>query len=417
MSVQAGEDPVIIVGAGLAGLACALDLQAEGIECSVLEASDGAGGRVRTDEVDGFRLDRGFQILLTAYPEAQRYLDYEALDLQPFYPGALVRRGGRFVRIADPLRRPLDGLKSLWSPLGSLRDKLRVLRLRRASRRGRLDELFARPETTTDDALRNLGFSETMREGFLRPWLSGVFLERELRTSSRMLEFVVRMFAEGDNVVPAEGMGRITEQMASRLPMGTVRTHTPVERVVESGVITGHGERVPASRVVVATEGPAAARLLAGAPDPGSRLVQCVYFAAERDPVGEPTLVLDGEGQGPVTNLAVMSAVSSAYAPEGAALISASIVGEHDAGPERLIDDVRRQLRGWFGTQVDGWRHLRTYRIPHALPERWSAPEPQRLPDGVLVAGDWCANPSIQGALESGRRAADAVKQGLPARV
>ena len=404
----ASNDPVVIVGAGLAGLACALELQAHDVRCTVLEASDEVGGRVRTDMLDGFRLDRGFQILLTAYPEAQRVLDYEALDLRPFYPGALVRQGGRFVRIADPLRRPLDGLKSLFAPVGTVSDKLRILRLRKQSRVGSLAELWARPDTNTGDALVRMGFSDSMRRAFFQPWLSGVFLEKELRTSSRMLEFVVRMFAEGNNAVPAEGMGRIPAQMAARLASGTVRLGTPVQRVIGDGVVAARGEVVRASTVVVATEGPAAARLISGVEDPGSRLVNCVYFAAERDPVGEPILLLDGEGAGPVTNLAVMSAVSAAYAPAGAALIAASVVGEHAGDPRALVEAVRAQLRGWFGADVDAWRHLRSYRIAHALPERWGAPESRKVPDHVLVAGDWCASPSIQGAMESGRMAAEA---------
>jgi len=402
------NERVVIVGAGLAGLSCALELQAHGIACTVLEASDGVGGRVRTDLLDGFRLDRGFQILLTAYPEARRVLDYDALDLKPFYPGALVRKGGRFVRIADPSRRPLDGMRSLFGSVGTLGDKLRVLKLERGARRGSLSELWSRESRTTHEALERMGFSREMRTGFLQPWLSGVFLEKELRTSSRMLEFVVRMFASGENAVPAEGMGRIPEQLAGRLPAGTVRLDTSVGRVVRDGVVTARGEHVPASTVVVATEGPTAARLLAGAPDPGSRLVHCLYFAAEADPVGEPILVLDGEGSGPVTNLAVMSAVSTAYAPPGSALVAASVVGEHEGNPQALERAVRGQLRGWFGRDVDAWRHLRTYRIPHALPERWGAPGPRQLPDHVVVAGDWCASPSIQGAMESGRMAAGA---------
>ncbi|MDJ0522019.1 MAG: NAD(P)/FAD-dependent oxidoreductase [Planctomycetota bacterium] len=406
------DDPVLIIGAGLAGLRCAVELQSAGVPYRVLEASDAVGGRMRTDVVDGFRLDRGFQILLTAYPEAQHALDYDALDLRSFYPGALIRRRDRFVRLADPKRKPLAALGSLFGSLGTLADKWRILRLKRNACEGSLAELWSREFTTTDEALKRMGFSEAMRDGFFQPWLSGVFLEKELRTSSRFLDFVVRMFAQGDSAVPAEGMGRIPEQLAARLEDGTIQLNTRVERVVEDGVILENGERRRASKVIVATEGPTAHGLVAGAADPGSRSVTCLYFAAEKDPVGEPTLVLDGNGRGPVTNLAVMSAVSPKYAPDGATLISASVIGDAGDDDSALVKAVLAQLRRWFGADVDGWRHLRTYRIAHALPEYWRRQRHRPLPDNVLVAGDWCENPSIQGALRSGRMAAESAAAG-----
>ncbi len=409
MSRTSAQAPVVIVGAGLAGLACAVELEAGGVSCLLLEASDGVGGRVRTDELEGFRLDRGFQVLLTAYPEARRMLDASALDYRSFYPGALVRTGGRFARVTDPTRRPLAGLRGLFSAPGTLRDKLRILKLRRQSRRGSLEDLWARPETTAAQALEELGFGESMQEAFLRPWLRGVFLEPELRTSSRMLAFVVRMFSEGDTVVPAKGMGAISLQLAARLAPRTLRTRAKVKSLEAGAVRLEDGERIEASQIVVAVEGPAACGLLPRLANPGSRMVQCLYFAAERDPVGEPTLVLDGEGSGPVNNLVVMSSVSQLYAPPGASLVAASVLGDPAPSPGRLEPSVRAQLRGWYGRDVDNWRHLRTYRIPHALPERFGPPARNTLDEGVVVAGDWCLQPSIQGALQSGRLAAQAV--------
>jgi phytoene dehydrogenase-like protein len=411
--------PVVVVGAGLAGLACAVALHRAGRPVMVLEGSDAAGGRVRTDEVDGFLLDRGFQVLLTAYPEAQRLLDYEALGLRAFYPGALVRYGGRFHKLADPWRRPRDAAAALAAQTGSLADKLRVAALRRRVARGSIESLFTRPERTTLEALRAEGFSDTVIQRFFRPFLGGVLLDPDLRASSRMFEFVFRMFAQGDAALPVGGMGAIARQIVAMLPGGTVRTGVRVAAVDESGVRLTTGERVEGSCVVVATDGPEAARLTGAVSDPGSRSVVCVYFAAPEPPLREPILVLNGEGGGIVNNMCVPSIVQPSYAPAGQALVSVSVLGmpaQSDADLENLI---RGELAAWFGAGVYKWRHLHTYRIAHAQPDQTppalEPPQrPVRLRRGLYVCGDHRDNASIQGALVSGRRAAEAVIADMP---
>jgi phytoene dehydrogenase-like protein len=413
--VSEGKPDVIVVGAGLAGLACALRLHEAGAGVRVLEASDAVGGRVRTDVVDGFRLDRGFQVLLTAYPETRRVLDYAALDLRPFLPGALVRRSSRFHELSDPWRRPERAWRSLTAGVGTLGDRLRMARFRRRVRRGSLEELFLRPEASAAERLHAEGFSAEMIEAFFRPLFGGVLLDRALAASSRMLEFVFRMMAEGGVAVPAAGMQAIPEQMARRLPGETVRLGARVASVSPVAARLESGEEVRGDAVVVATEGPEAARL-AGLPAPGSRPVTCLYFAAGEPPVAEPILVLDGDGTGPVNNLCVPSQVAPGYAPAGAALVSASVVGgaQSDAGDEALELAVRRQMEGWFGSGVRGWRHLRTYHVRHAQPEQrpgWLEPVERevRLESGLFVCGDHRDTASLHGAMLSGRRAAEAV--------
>ncbi|MEM9667041.1 MAG: FAD-dependent oxidoreductase, partial [Bacteroidota bacterium] len=182
---------VLIIGGGLAGLSCARVLQHQGVSYTLMEASDALGGRVRTDEVDGFLLDRGFQVLLTAYPETERQLDYQRLGLRSFYDGALVFTGRGFQRVADPRRQPSAAWSTLRASVGSVADKLRILRLRQAVTRPPLQTLFERPETSTLDALRTrYGFSDTMIERFFRPFFGGIFLDQSLAASSRMFEFV-----------------------------------------------------------------------------------------------------------------------------------------------------------------------------------------------------------------------------------
>jgi phytoene dehydrogenase-like protein len=388
-------------------------LHQAGISTRILEASDDVGGRARTDEVEGFLLDRGFQVLLTAYPEAQRVLDYQELGLARFEPGALVRYRGRFHRFADPWRRPQHAISTALAPIAGLGDKLRVSRLRRRVCRRSLAELFERPETTTLAALRDEGFGEPIIQRFFRPFLGGVFLDGELGTSSRMFDFVFRMFALGDAALPASGMGAMAGQIAAQLPRGTVRTNTPVEAVRERAVRLASGEDLPAAAVVVACEAPAAARLLGQQTPTMGQGVTCLYFAADRAPIEESILVLNGEGEGPINNLCVPSQVAPTYAPPNQSLISVTVLGvaDDDRTPE---SDVRGQLQDWFGAAVQGWRHLSTYRIPYALPSQRPpalspVAKPPRRSDGIFVCGDYLDTASIQGAMLSGKRAAEQV--------
>jgi phytoene dehydrogenase-like protein len=405
---------VVIVGAGLAGLCCARVLHQAGIPVLILEASDGVGGRVRTDRVEGFLLDRGFQVFQTVYPEARRVLDYRALDLKPFYPGALVYSGGRLNRVGDPLRQPQHFFSTVFSPVGTLADKLRVARLRRRVSQGSIEDLFRRPETSTLETLKAQGFSDIMIESFFRPFFSTVFFDRELASSSRMFEFVFRMLAAGDTALPAGGIGAIPAQLAAPLPEGSLRTESPVARVEEGRVVLASGEEVQARAVVLAVDGSETARLLGEDKAFATVDCTCLYFAAVRPPLTEPILVLDGENIGPVTNLAVVSNVAPTYAPPGAALIQATVVGNPEMSDQDLEAQSRKQLARWFGPEVGGWRLLRIYRIVRALPDQTPpTPDPLSQPVQVspwlFVCGEYQSLSSLHWAMVSGRRAAEAV--------
>jgi phytoene dehydrogenase-like protein len=415
----------VIVGAGLAGLSCAISLEAAGLAITLLEASDGPGGRVRTDVVEGFRLDRGFQVMLTAYPEAKRLLDERALQLRKFEPGALVWHGGKFHRFADPFRNPIGAARFLFDSIVPLGDKLRVAMLRARAQHGTFEEIFARPERTTREYLKSIPFSPAIIDRFFEPFFAGVFLERELVTSSRFFEFLFRMFSVGDTAVPAKGMEQIPLQLASRLRAGTLRTGARVSKVTrgrQSFAVEIEGQpNLEARAVVLAVAGNEGNALLGGVGGwsvPEVRAwnqTTAFCYAAERVPVNEPIILLNGEGRaaGPVNNVAVMTAVSSAYAPPGAHLVVASIVGASPAEHE-----VRAHLRKWFGPVVDSWRLLRSYPLLQALPQQRHAEweqAPVRLggTGGVYMCGDYRETASIQGALASGRRAAEAVVQDL----
>jgi len=406
---------VLVIGAGLAGLTCARRLHERNLDVQVLEASDRVGGRVRTDTVDGFRLDRGFQVLLTAYPETQRELDYDALDLHPFHDGALVRYNGRFYRIADPRRHPLDAPRTLFAPIGSLADKLRILRLRGTLARNSLPQVMERPEHTTLEALRTRwGFSSAMIDRFFRPFFGGIFFDRTLEASSRMFEFVFKMFAEGRTVLPAGGIDRMPRQMRQHLPGEAVRLNAPVEAVEAQSVTLRDGETLQAPHVVVATEAPEANRLVGDVTPTEGRSTVCLYYDAPRSPLDDPLLVLNGDGVGPINNVAVPSDVAPGYAPKDRALVSVVVVGPPPDPQDTLEREVRAQLIDWFGLQAGGWTHLQTQHIPYALPEQappfLSPPEKAvRRRPGLYVCGDHRRTASLNGAIAAGRAAADAV--------
>ncbi len=354
----------------------------------MLERSDAVGGRIRTDVVEGFQLDHGFQVLPVAYPEAGRALDYDRLALGMFERGAIIRTGGRFRRIADPRHSPVRSLRALAGGVVGVRDGAAVVRLLRGSG----------AETTSAEALRGAGVSRTTVEHFFAPFLRGVFLEERLATSSRFLDFVLRAFSDGPAALPAAGMGAITAQLAEGLD---VRLGTAVATVGPRAVSLESGELLRAEAVVVATAG------ILDEPAHGWNAVSCVYYDAPAAPIPGAWLTLNGEG-GPINNLCVPSEVAPSYAPAGRALVSLTVLG---AG-EPDLDALRDQLRGWFGSAVADWRHLRTYRIPRALPAYpvgGSLEQPTRVAPGLYACGDHREHPSLNGALASGRKAAEAV--------
>lgn len=408
--------PVVIIGGGLAGLSCAGELARNSVEAVLLESQDDVGGRVRTDIVDGFRLDRGFQVLQTGYPEASRQLDYNALCLHAFHPGALIHTGADTVVMCDPWRRPQDLIPTLFNGVGTLSDRWKLTRLRWNVTRKTIEELDAEPDTTTDAYLRyTCGFSSDMVDRFFRPWFSGVFLEDKLETSSRFFKFIFRMFAVGDAALPKDGMGAITKQLAGRLTSTQIRLGTRVESLDGLRVRLENGETIASRALVLAVDGPEASRLTNGRIRvPGFNATTCLYYSAQHPPFPDKLLMLNGDRTPPINNLCVPTNVVAGYAPEGQTLISVSVVNSNAEPSADIEPMVRRQLRDWFGTQVDQWSLLRSYPVRNALPAQPAhfrdIPDPGcRLMEGLYRCGDYCETASIQGAMVSGRKAAEAV--------
>ena len=406
MSVEKAD--VVVVGAGLAGLACARALTSRGLDVLVLEAGDAVGGRVRTDHVDGYTLDRGFQVLNTGYPELRRVADLDALDLRAFDPAAGVTVDGERVVLANPVHRPTAAAAALGLPVGGIGGKAALGLYAGLCATLPAAGIKHRTDVSAAEAWRRASIPPDVVDAVLRPFFSGVTLEQDMTTTRRFTDLMMRMFVRGDSTVPAGGMQALPEQLAARLPAGTVRLGTPVHDVAAHRVGTARGT-VEARAVVVATDGWAAARLLPGVPAPTARGVTTVYHAAPDFPEATATLLLDGPGS-PVANTLVLSQAAQEYAPPGRALVATSMV--HGTVPADVDGaEVRAALARLHRTDTTGWELVATYDLPHALPGM-AAPHPLRKPvrvGDVYVAGDHRDTSSIQGALVSGRRAASAV--------
>ena len=405
MANEAGDVDALVVGAGVAGLACAQDLVAAGLRVRVLEASDRVGGRMRTDVRDGFRFDRGFQVVNTSYPQMKRRMDLRGLRLRRFSPGVILCTPQGRLRFADPTRTPRLAGDLMPGRLGSLRDLAGLAMLTGRDLLMPPRVLKRADDRTTRTALADAAIGEPLVETLFRPFLSGVFLEDELETSSRFFHLVWRSMLRGTLCLPADGVAEVPEQMAAALPEGTVDLGTPVERLTDDGVMTAYGREVAARAVVVAAGPAAAAALLPGLDVPPARSVTTYYHAAPDTPLAEPTLLVDTARR--VLNTVVVSEVSPAYAPRGRALVSTSVLGtDHEPGAEA---EVRAVLAELYGKDTDGWEPVAVYPVAEALPAMtppWPLSRSTRHAPGRYVCGDHRATGSVQGAMASGARAA-----------
>ncbi|GAB4850005.1 hypothetical protein Ancab_029304 [Ancistrocladus abbreviatus] len=422
---------VIVVGAGLAGLSAATNLHSQNIPFLLLEASDAVGGRVRTDSIEGFLLDRGFQIFITAYPEAKKLLDYQSLNLRKFYSGARVYFDGSFHTVADPSRHFLDSIGTLTNPIGTVLDKL-LIALTRIRLLTKSDEkILSSSEISTIELLRKIGFSESIIDRFFRPFFGGIFFDKELETTSRLFDFIFKCLALGDNALPASGIAAIPEQLALKLPKNSIRLNSKVISIDFDGskgsnfvtLRLENGEMLRSENgVILAVEEPEAEKLLAGklitqpVQRKPARSTICLYFSADprQLPVQDPVLYLNGSGKGIVNNMFFATNVAPSYAPPEKALISVSLIGSFDGVSDGdLVVEVIQELSGWFGElMVGSWKHLKTYRIPFAQPNQnppTNLMKSPRVGSAVYICGDFQTTATFDGALLSGRKAVEAI--------
>lgn len=419
---------VVIIGAGLAGLTCARHLQRNDIPVLVLEAGDDVGGRVRSDHVDGFTLDRGFQVLFDAYPAVQRNLDLTALDLRPFDPGAIIYRDGRRTVLTDPLRDRnwRDVASTATSDAVSFLDKLRTIRLALAHN-SEQDDQKSEPDTESVlSYLQNQGFSTHGIDSFFRPFFGGILLQRDLMMSAAAFRFYLRMLVQGRAVLPADGMGAISRQLAAPIvEAGQVRLNSPVVGLLReegrvSGVRLENGEELAAGAVVLATDARTATQL-SGLETPGGALHStAIYFAGTRPAYAGRKIVLNAAHDALVNNAQQLTNVVPEYAPPGQHLLSAVVLGWHSRDDRELAIDVMRDVRRMFTGDTEALRALESYYLLRVYRIQYSQfPQPPgiygTLPanrtnqPGLYAAAEWTEGSSINGAMTSGERCAAAM--------
>jgi protoporphyrinogen oxidase len=406
------EIDIYIIGAGISGLIAAYELEQAGFSPIVLESDKAVGGRVRTDYQDGYLMDRGFQVLLTAYPEAQRYLDYDALKLKKFDPGAIILKPGNLFTIHDPLRSPMKIVSMAFSSVGTFMDKIRIFKLTQSLKRKSVEEIFQEPSMTTLQFLRNYGFSEKIIENFFMPFFRGIFLENDLETSSRMFNFVFKMFSIGHAAVPENGMQAIPNQLKNKLTKTTFRFNSPVKTIEGNIIVLESSERLKADKIIIATRPDKFLPQMAGQFKPSRKVVN-LYFSLEKSFFASPMIGLVTDKQFLVNNLVFMTDVSKSYSKTGRALLSVSITKPVIVG-DKLAEMVKVELEALTNIKSTHFKLEKIYEIDEALPQvedlqyHISATN-SKIYDHVFLAGDYLLNGSINAAMTAGRSAAEAV--------
>ncbi|MBC8102264.1 MAG: FAD-dependent oxidoreductase [Cytophagales bacterium] len=418
---------ILIVGAGVAGLVCGRTLLRAGHEVAIFEASDAVGGRVRSDVVDGFTLDRGFQVLFTAYPAAKRQLDYPRLDLRSFEPGALIAQAARRAILSDPLRDPGAFFPAVLTDIVPLVDKLRTAILTRELIGTSVEAIMAGRDETTEAFLRRKGFSERYLDNFIRPFFGGVFLDSRLQTSAKAFQFDWKMLSEGETVVPARGIGQISEQLGEELmAAGSIYLNHPVTALKRdgagrvTGVLIGGVEAKIADAVVVATAAPEAGRLTGQSVPIGQVGTLCLFFAGDAPVFAGRKVALHANQDAFVNNAAQLTNVAPTLAPAGRHLLSASVLGVPDGDNTTLFDRARSDLRRMFAgdrqalSALQTYRPLALYRIPYgqfAQPPGIypTLPGNRTTMPGLYLAGEFTAASSLNAAMRSGEKCAAAI--------
>ena len=396
-----------IIGAGVSGLIAAQILENYGYHPTIIEASSAVGGRVKSDVVKGYSLDRGFQVLLTSYPAAKKYLDYDGLALQKLLPGATIFKNGKAQTIGDPLRKLSLLFPTLLSSIGSLADKVNILKLNARLKKKKIPAIFKTEEKTTLQYLKDFGFSNEIITDFFKPFFSGIFLEPNLETSSRMFEFVYKMFGEGLAVIPKNGIQAIPNQLKNKLRQTEIKLNTAVKQVKNNLIILEDGEEIKSDFTIVATE---ASALISNLKNQDTQWKSCdtLYFECEKRAINKPLIGLISDENALINNIFYPTSVAT-NALGNKEILSVTIVKKHDLNEAELIAKTTADLNTFCG--IFDLRFLKRYQIKKALPQlsniqyELSSTETQ-LNSSLFLAGDQLLNASLNAAMIAGERAA-----------
>ena len=398
---------IYIIGAGVSGLVAAQVLENKGYHPVILEASDRAGGRVKTDVIDGFQLDHGFQVLLSSYPAAQKYLDFRTLELQELKPGAVIFKNGKQQVIGDPLRDASTLFSTLFSGVGSLSDKFKIFQLNLKLKNKSMEAIFSSDEISTKAYLQEFGFSSQIIAQFFTPFFTGIFLENELTTSSRMFEFVFKMFGEGLAVLPKGGIEEISKQLVANLRNTTFQYNTPVSSVSDQEIILHTGDKLASTATIIATD---ASKLVRNAPPKNLiwKSCQTLYFTSKKRMINKPMIGLMSNAHGLVNNIFYHTSITT-HSNNTEELLSVTVVKAHQLNEKQLIAAVTKQLQK--ECNIDHLTFLAVYHIKKALPDLKDikyevSPSETQLSSGIFLAGDVQLNGSLNAAMIAGENAA-----------
>jgi protoporphyrinogen oxidase len=403
-----------IIGAGISGLIAAQILENHGYHPIIIEASSTAGGRVKSDIVNGYTLDHGFQVLLTSYPAAKKYLNYEALDLQKLLPGATLFKNGKAQTIGDPLRSLSLLFPTLLSTVGTLADKIKILKLNALLKKKKNTLIFQTEEKTTLQYLKDFGFSDEIITDFFKPFFSGIFLETELETSSRMFEFVYKMFGNGLAVIPKEGMQAIPNQLKSNLINTHFKFNSPVKEVKDRQIILEDKSILESNITIIATD---ASALISNLKNQGTDWKSCdtLYFETKKSVINKPLIGLISDENMLVNNIFYHTSVATLNKTKKE-LLSVTVVKRHQLNEKDLIDKVVEELHSKCG--ISDISFLKRYQIKKALPKLTNlqyeiSSTETKLKSSIFLAGDQLLNASLNAAMIAGERAAMGVIQTL----
>lgn len=396
-----------IIGGGISGLIAARVLEEHGLSATIIEATDRLGGRVKTDVVDGYNLDHGFQVLLTAYPAAKKYLDFDALALQEFLPGSAIFKNGKQKIIGDPLRNLSLLLPTLFSGIGTVNDKLKILALNRRLKKKSIQNIFAEKEQTTLAYLENIGFSETIITDFFIPFFSGIFLENKLETSSRMFEFVYKMFGEGNAALPKDGIQAIPKQLFEKLKNTTCVFNTKVKSVENGNIKLESGETLKSNFTIIATQ---ASGLVSNLKNQATLWKSCdtLYFEVTKREIRKPLIGLIAAPNALINNIFYHTSLQTS-ATATKELLSVTVIDRQNLTNKQLVAEVQKELKELCN--IDSCTFIKQYNIPMALPKLQDIqyemlPSETRLTETIFLAGDTQLNGSLNAAMIAGERAA-----------